>query len=134
MAAMTSRHDWYVIVADDDPDWRGLMAVALQSAGFHVFEAGDGWELVAHCRALLAVPSQRVLVLSDVEMPGMTGLTAMAQLQGYADRLRVILITGTHSASTLAGADAAGAHAVMHKPVSRLELLRMVNAVTPGGG
>lgn len=127
MATMTSRQDWYVIVADDDPDWRSLMAVALQSAGFHVFEAGDGWELVAHCQALLATPARRVLVISDVEMPGLTGTGALALLRDFASRMRVVLITGTQSADVLSGADGVGAFAVLQKPVSRSALLRMVN-------
>lgn len=132
MATMTSRHDWYVIVADDDPDWRSLMAVALQSAGFHVFEAADGWELVAHCQALLATPARRVLVISDVEMPGLTGTDALALLSGLASRMRVVLITGTQSAEVMQGADAAGAFAVLQKPVSRSALLRMVNELAEG--
>jgi CheY-like chemotaxis protein len=131
MATMTSRQDWYVVVADDDADWRGLMAVALQSAGFHVFEASDGWELVAHCQALLATPGRRVLIISDVEMPGLGGIDALEMLRGYESRLRVALITGAQS--TLLQTGATGVRAVLRKPVSRSALMRAVEelAVRP---
>lgn len=129
MATMTSRHDWYVVVADDDADWRGLMTVALHAAGFNVFEASDGWELVAHCHALLATPGRRVLIISDVEMPGLGGIDALAHLRGYESRIRVALITGVQSQALQDGADAAGAQAVLQKPVSRSALMRMVHAL-----
>lgn len=130
MATLANRNDWYVIVADDDPDWRSLMAQALGYVGFQVFEASNGIELVAHCRALLAIPTRRLLVIADVEMPFLSGVEALAQLSDLdADALRVVMITANATPRLVADARAAGVRAVMRKPVSRNELMRVVGTL-----
>jgi CheY-like chemotaxis protein len=58
-----------VLVADDDPDIRTMVRMLLELDGHRVLEAKDGtsaWEMIqAH---------NPVVVVADVQMPGMTGL------------------------------------------------------------
>lgn len=120
-----------VVVADDDGDWRKLMANALRSAGYCVDEAADGDELVAHCCELRA-RAFRVLVVSDVDMPGCTGLEATARLRALGANATVLLVTGTHSARVVAAAQNAGAYGVMRKPISKRDLLATVGHMMRG--
>jgi CheY-like chemotaxis protein len=93
-----------VVIADDDPDIREMVRTALQLDGFHVLEASNGqtaWELLAR---------RPVVVLADVQMPGIGGLelTARIKAHGYHET-KVILFTGgmaTEKQAQMAGADA----------------------------
>ena len=94
-----------VVIADDDPDIREMVRTALQLDGFHVLEASNGqtaWELILARRP--------VVVLADVQMPGIGGLelTARIKAHGYHET-KVILFTGgmaTQKQAQMAGADA----------------------------
>jgi DNA-binding response OmpR family regulator len=94
-----------VVIADDDPDIREMVRTALQLDGFHVLEASNGqtaWELILARRP--------VVVLVDVQMPGIGGLelTARIKAHGYHET-KVILFTGgmaTEKQAQMAGADA----------------------------
>ena len=94
-----------VLIADDDPDIREMVRTALQLDGFHVLEASNGqtaWELILARRP--------VVVLADVQMPGIGGLelTARIKAHGYHET-KVILFTGgmaTEKQAQMAGADA----------------------------
>ncbi|HYS03531.1 MAG TPA: response regulator [Candidatus Eisenbacteria bacterium] len=94
-----------VVIADDDPDIREMVRTALQLDGFHVLEASNGqtaWELILARRP--------VVVLADVQMPGIGGLelTARIKAHGYHET-KVILFTGgmaTEKQAQMAGADA----------------------------
>jgi two-component system response regulator EvgA len=93
------------VIADDDPDIREMVRTALQLDGFRVLEASNGqtaWELILARRP--------VVVLADVQMPGIGGLelTARIKAHGYHET-KVILFTGgmaTQKQAQMAGADA----------------------------
>lgn len=65
-----------ILVADDDKDFREILAAKLKSKGFVVFVASDGNEALKVIREKL--PS---LVLMDVQMPNKDGITTMFELQ-----------------------------------------------------
>jgi CheY-like chemotaxis protein len=120
---------WHIVVADDDADWRALMLSAVASAGPSVTAVNDGLQLVAECRRMLDSTDRCLLVLSDLEMPGLSGLDAMAALPELGSRVHVVLVTGVSSREELARAGAAGAAVVLHKPVSRRALLDAIAGV-----
>lgn len=124
------RQRWHVVVADDDPDWRALSLAAVASTGLGTTAVADGVALLAECERLLSVADRSVLVLSDLEMPGMSGLDAMTYMPSLGVRVHVVLVTGVTSLDVLAGASAAGAAVVLHKPVSRSALLDAVAELT----
>ena len=71
MGAAQPFSGWVVLVVDDEEAVRHMMARALTDAGFRVLEARDGEE----ARGLLDTAGPQIgLVVSDMEMPGMTGL------------------------------------------------------------
>jgi CheY-like chemotaxis protein len=79
-----------ILVVDDDPDVRQIVSEYLEYRGYGVMQAGDGAEAL---EVLRGNPDLR-LVISDVRMPGVSGLELAAQAaEDYPD-IRVILISG----------------------------------------
>lgn len=105
-----------VIVAEDDPMMRDLIACALRCDGFEVLEAanGDALELLASeiaCGAL-----EVSLVVSDIRMPGSSGLAVLQLLQRSSRPPPIVLITAFGDPETEAAALSLGATGVLDKP------------------
>ena len=116
----------YVLIADDDPDIREMVRTALQLDGHAVLEAPDGqtaWELI--------VANRPVLVLTDVQMPGIDGLelTALIKANRY-NETKVILFTA--GMATEWQAQRAGADAYVTKSAPLPELRAAVSRLCPG--
>jgi CheY-like chemotaxis protein len=120
---------WYALVADDDDDWRSLVAATLRRAGFQVCEACDGEELLERFAALRVLTPKHVVIVSDIAMPGRDGVSATLQLRNASTEVPIVLVTGEGSPFTLHAARQAGATLVMRKPVDRNDLLRAVQSV-----
>lgn len=121
-----------VIVADDDRDTRRLLSVAIQSTGLEVIEACDGRELLGHFSALGGVRALR-LIVSDIQMPNLTGLTALEAIRRVSPTLPVILITAFGDEDTHAQAQRLGAAAVFDKPFDLRKLMELVLALAKIG-
>ncbi len=80
-----------VLVAEDEPQIRGLIVQTLRAAGYHVLEAKDGDEALRVCAEH---PGQVQLILSDVVMPGMRGPEMVQQAREYQPSARVLYLSG----------------------------------------
>jgi CheY-like chemotaxis protein len=105
-----------VLIADDDPNSREVIRMALQFDGYLVLEAADGlaaWELIAMRRP--------AVVLTDVQMPGIDGLelTALIKANGYRET-KVIVFTGGMATRTQAQRAGADAYVTKSAPLSEL--------------
>jgi CheY-like chemotaxis protein len=78
-----------ILLVDDDASMRSLVARALTGDGHQITEASDGEQAL---EALTKSPDFQVL-LTDVQMPGMDGLTLARQASATAPALRVIVIS-----------------------------------------
>jgi two-component system cell cycle sensor histidine kinase/response regulator CckA len=90
-----------ILVVDDEPDIRRLNAEVLESSGYHVDTAEDG---IAGWKALHAVrhaPESYALLITDHDMPGLTGLALVKKLHAARMALPVIIATGTLPAEDL---------------------------------
>ena len=117
-----------VLVAEDDPSLRRLIVTVLQDAGYAVVEAQDGAQLLDEIEELLAGPRTRsdsFLIVTDINMPGLTGLDVLAILRCASARTPVVLITAFGDAETRAEARELGAVTVLDKPFT-VDLLRDV--------
>lgn len=78
------------LVADDDPGIRGIVAGALERLGFHVVASPDGEKAAAWAL------SQRHLdlLVTDIEMPGMTGPKLAARVRQAFPNVSTLFITG----------------------------------------
>jgi CheY-like chemotaxis protein len=71
-----------VLVADDDDEMRAFVTATLQANGCSTVEAHDGRELLELLKSTLDSPDLRHdVIVTDVKMPGISGLGALAALQ-----------------------------------------------------
>jgi CheY-like chemotaxis protein len=108
-----------VLVVDDDPRVRELLELLLRADGYRVIAAADG---AAALEAVAAHAPRAVLV--DLRMPGMDGTEVCRRVRQTRapDRVPIIMLTGMDDAGTRRDAIAAGADAVLVKPVDRRAL------------
>lgn len=112
-----------VMIVDDSAAMRAVVAIALRGAGYEVLEAADGAE------ALGLLDDHKVhLIISDVNMPGMDGLTLLRELKKQASLkfTPVIMLTTETAAEKVAAGKAEGARAWMTKPFHPEQMLAAV--------
>jgi len=103
-----------VMVVDDDPGIQLLMRETLAKAGFDVSVAASGPEAIAACPAFM--PD---LVLLDINMPSMDGITACAEIRKHNERnFPIIMVTSVDDAASIQRAFDAGATDFILKPVN----------------
>ena len=122
----------HILLAEDDKEMRALLAHALRRAGYEVAECCDGVELFEHLGAYFmpGKEHQKVdLVISDIRMPGITGLEILEGLSQRDDFPPFVLITAFGDAATHAEAERYGALAVFDKPFDIDELVAKVRKI-----
>jgi len=112
-----------ILVVDDDRTTRALLRLQLRSAGHAVETAGDGAAALARVRR-----KKFDLVLLDVWMPGMDGLSVLARLRDEPSQPRVIVMTADDTSETLLRAIRGQAERFVTKPVEPRELLELVRS------
>jgi len=101
-----------VLVVDDDNLMRAVLKAILRDEGFTVAgEARDGLSGIAQVESL-----QPEAVCLDVNMPGMSGLETLKHLRKKYPDVRVVMITGDASTSTVREAVSFGAVGYIIKP------------------
>ena len=117
-----------LLVAEDEPSLRRMVATALGELGYEVITAQDGAE------AIEAFENRRggriAVAILDVVMPLVGGVQAYERMRALDPALKVIFMTGYAPESTQVSAIVAhGGHAVLTKPFSIDDLDRRVRAV-----
>ncbi len=118
-----------VLVVDDDPQIRRFIAESLQQGGFDVLQAGGGDEALQRL-----APDRTRLVITDVRMPGMSGIELLQRLKRQAPELPVMIVTGFGSIRNAAEAMQEGACDYLLKPFSVETLLLAVEKALSGNG
>ncbi|MFC4157901.1 response regulator [Chitinimonas lacunae] len=112
-----------IMIVDDSPSLRQVLAITLRSAGYEVLEACDGLD------ALNKLSGQPIsLVISDVNMPNMDGLAFIGELKknpAYKCAPVIMLTTEMGEDKRRAG-QSAGAKAWMIKPFQPRQILSAV--------
>lgn len=118
-----------LLIADDHPVVRdGLSSMFDRDPGFEVLaEAGDGAEAVRLAQAL--APD---VILMDLRMPGMDGVSAITELAARGVTARVLVLTTYDTDTYVLPAIEAGATGYLLKDAPRAELLRAVRAAARG--
>jgi putative two-component system response regulator len=111
-----------VLLVDDDAPLRSLLHATLPVDDFDAREAGSAEQALEVIRFW-----RPELVLLDVNLPGLDGLSFCADLVRRGSDAAVILLTGEQVSETTARL--AGAKAVVRKPFSPLELLGLIDRV-----
>lgn len=112
-----------VLVVDDDAGIRESAAMALGKVGHRTWEAGDAGS------ALKLLREHRIdVVVSDIYMPGESGIDLLRAISERADPPRVILMTARGSIETATIAERVGAFDYLAKPFDLATLIERVAA------
>ena len=119
-----------ILIADDEPHMLKFIEFTLRKGNFEILKASDG------AQALEVAEAQKpnVIVL-DVLMPGMDGVTALKQLKENPELKMIPVILLTARGHTLDPEEArkAGASCYLTKPFSPTELLKQVQQFAESG-
>jgi DNA-binding NarL/FixJ family response regulator len=118
-----------VVLADDHPMFRYGVAAALATAPevSLVGEAADGRELLS-----VVAATRPDVVLTDLAMPGLSGVDAITALLAGDPSLGILVLTMHDDDESLFAALRAGARGYLLKGVERAELVRAVLTVASG--
>jgi two-component system, NtrC family, nitrogen regulation response regulator GlnG len=108
----------HLLIVDDDITIRHLLLAHLSSRGFDCSVAEDG-------RAALGILDSSTvdILLTDLEMPGMDGLTLLREVRERGLYTRCVVITGYATIANLTGCLREGACALIPKPFDDLSVL-----------
>ncbi|MFN0120423.1 MAG: response regulator [Blastocatellia bacterium] len=117
-----------ILIVEDEEDNRLPLRLLLEHDGFRVVEAADGLEAVD--RTLREKPD---LVLMDISLPGLDGLSAVRRIRELAPDMPVpIIIMSAYDRQQLWGQiQAAGANAYLPKPLDLRELGQLIRSFLP---
>jgi two-component system chemotaxis response regulator CheY len=115
-----------VLVVDDSPTMRGMIRNALGKGGYRVVEARHGLEALAWLEREAAD-----LILTDINMPCMDGLTFIRQVRQRqaCGRLPILALTTEGDAEMKAAGKAAGATGWIVKPFDPDQLCDVIGMV-----
>lgn len=107
-----------VLVADDEAEFRTMLAELLRGHGFEVAEAANGLETLLHVKR----HRPRHVVL-DVHMPRLGGLDALRRIRAFDPSIGVVIVTGVPDEELARDAGALGAVAFFSKPLDTARLV-----------
>lgn len=122
-----------ILLADDDAEMRAMVAWALDREGYILQECHDGASLkkwIDRSRSR-STNIHFDLVISDIRMPGLTGLEVLADKQLHGDRMPMILVSAFCDAETEDQARRLGAAALLPKPFEVEDLVARVKELAP---
>ena len=111
-----------VLICDDQPDIVNALKIYLASEGYNLFEAFNGKEAVELVRN-----HEIHLILLDVMMPVMDGITAMAQIRSFSNAPIILLTAKSETEDKVLGLNM-GADDYITKPFVPVEVLARVRS------
>jgi two-component system cell cycle response regulator DivK len=120
-----------ILIVEDNEKNLKLVRDLLQVKGYQTLEAGNAEEGIS-----LALASEPHLILMDIQLPGMDGVTALAQLQAEprTTSIPVIALTAFAMKDDQARFLSAGFDGYLGKPINIKELLEQVQRVLEQAG
>lgn len=121
-----------ILLAEDDEEMRSLLALVLRKEGYLVTECPDGMSLLEQLSPFF-LPGQEEnifdLIISDIKMPGVTGMEILMGANERGDFPPIILITAFGDRKTHDQAERLGAVALFDKPFDINDLLDKVRTI-----
>src|SRR6476469_2239886 len=113
-----------ILVVDDDENLRWVLKTQLEDLGYMVSEAGDGEQALT-----IIAKEPPALVLTDLKMPGLSGLELLAKIRSEYPEIPAVIITAFGTIQSAVEAMRNGAYDYLTKPIDYEELGIVVNRV-----
>ncbi|MBD2604251.1 response regulator [Scytonema hofmannii FACHB-248] len=115
-----------VLIIDDEPSIREITKTSLEAYNYKAITASDGIEAIA----LYAEYRDKIsLVLTDMLMPSMDGITTIRTLHKINPTVKIIAISGLATSDKMSAAYDLGIKAFLSKPYTAKQLLETINTV-----
>jgi two-component system chemotaxis response regulator CheY len=117
----------YILIVDDSTTLRASVQFALTSAGYKVAEAKDGKDGLAILQNIRSQGDQISMIISDINMPNMDGITFIKEVKKTPFKFTPILVLTTESQESkkMEGKEA-GATGWLVKPFKSAQLLQVI--------
>ena len=120
----------YILVVDDEPDVEALFRQQfrreLRAQRFVMDFANSAAEALTRLTSTMG--QSVILILSDINMPGMTGLEMLPKVKALRPDVPVIMITAYGDNETRRKAIERGAEGLLTKPIDFLQLREEIDA------
>jgi CheY-like chemotaxis protein len=123
---LLSGHNELILIVEDEPSIQEVTKATLEECNYRILTARDGIEAIS----LYAEHKHDIsLVLMDIMMPSMDGLTAVRTLQKLNPNVKVVAMSGLATNSQLAQAIGTSVKAFLPKPYTTQNLIETVQNV-----
>jgi DNA-binding NtrC family response regulator len=123
-----------VLLAEDDDELRWALTDFLRADGYEVIAVPSGAAVLTHLGAAFLLEQRDAppdLIVSDVRMPGISGLHILQSVRARAWNVPVVLITAFGDGETREQAQSLGAAALLEKPLDLTRLREVLHGVAP---
>ena len=129
--ATQTQHAEVILLAEDDREMRRLLEQRFRRDGYEVELCADGFELLQHIDSFSEehLPWKFDLIVSDIRMPGFTGMEILEYVDTIMEFPPMILITAFGDDETRAKAEQLNAAAILDKPFDLDELAGVVRRI-----
>jgi len=122
--------DFYIMIVDDEDNIRSLLYETLSSEGYNVITASSGEEALA----ILKEGDLPHILMTDIRMPGMSGVDLAMEVKKVSDEIEIIIMTSHASLDTAQQAIRLGVYDYINKPFSNLSevktlILRVIDKI-----
>lgn len=118
-----------IIIADDDTSIHLALTYFLNEAGYKVLAVGDGQSAFDAILKERETAEPYDLLISDIEMPELSGLELIDKLNEEDIFLPVLVITGFGDKNTVAQLGQRGCNDYLDKPVKEKELINCIESI-----
>jgi two-component system cell cycle sensor histidine kinase/response regulator CckA len=115
-----------ILVVDDEASIREVNQASLESHNYRVVTACDGIEAIAH---YVQRKDEINLVLIDMMMPSMDGMTAIRTLNKIDPQVKIIAVSGLLSSTQIPETITSNIQAFLPKPYTARELIKTISQV-----
>ena len=119
----------HILVVDDEQNMRNTLAFILETANYHVTTAAEGRSALEEILAAREGDRPVDLLITDMRLPGLTGLQLIDELNYLKVKIPVLLITAYGDRSLLLELERTGCADYLDKPFDYRELVRRVGSL-----
>ena len=123
-----------ILVADDEPGIRGSLQLILAARGHSVDTAENGGEALEKVRAAVAEDRPPQLLVTDIQMPGLSGLEMLETLRQEGIDLPTLVISGYGDRESVAELRRHGCRHFIDKPFNPDQVVEAVQRVLEDAG